>query len=202
MQHLQQGELLGLTTIENLEVEGFERKVVAVKANTLADELGLKVDDQIKIHNGLDSLLIRFFKQHPDKWNDDREPVLHLDSQQQGRITIPLTEIRDRSVAVHPTQIYSAINAGLLSLFLWFYWKFRRYDGEVLALLLILYPIARFLLEIIRNDETGMFGSNLTISQWVSIGTILAGFGLLALVRAKSEPIHGGNSYNENRKQA
>ncbi len=57
---------------------------------------------------------------------------------------------------------------------------------EVLALMLILYPAGRFLLEIIRTDESGQFGTALTISQWVSIGMIVVGFGLLIYVRSKT----------------
>ena len=68
---------------------------------------------------------------------------------------------------------------------MWFYYPFRRHSGEVLALLLILYPLGRFLLEIIRTDEGGQFGTALTISQWVSIGTIVVGFSVLLYVRAK-----------------
>jgi len=52
--------------------------------------------------------------------------------------------------------------------------------------MLILYPVGRFLLEVIRTDESGQFGTALTISQWVSIGTILLGFGLLIYIRSKT----------------
>jgi len=79
-----------------------------------------------------------------------------------------------RSRPVHPTQIYSAISAAVLCLLLWAYYPFRRRDGEVMALLLTLYPITRFLLEIIRNDEPGRFGTPLTISQLISL-VIFAG---------------------------
>ena len=84
---------------------------------------------------------------------------------------------------MHPTQIYSSINAFVLCLFLWFYWYVRRNDGEVMGLMLILYPISRFVLELIRNDEAGQFGTELTISQWVSVLTIACGIGLFAYSR-------------------
>ena len=69
-----------------------------------------------------------------------------------------------------PTQLYAAIDAGLLALVLWFYYPFRRRDGEVFALLITLHPISRFFLEMIRSDEPGQFGTGLTISQWLSLG--------------------------------
>ena len=79
-----------------------------------------------------------------------------------------------RSEPVHPTQIYSALNGLLLCLFLLAYAPFRQRDGEIWAMFLTLYPITRFLLEIIRTDEPGMFGTGLSISQIVSL-ILLAG---------------------------
>jgi phosphatidylglycerol:prolipoprotein diacylglycerol transferase len=74
-----------------------------------------------------------------------------------------------RSIPIHPTQVYSSINALLLCLLLLAYYPLRRRDGEVIALLLTLYPISRFILEIIRTDEMAVFGTRFSISQNVSI---------------------------------
>ena len=79
-----------------------------------------------------------------------------------------------RSMPIHPTQIYSAINAGLLSWLLCTWYPFRRRDGEVFGLMAILYPISRFLLEIIRTDESAVFGTGMSISQNISL-VILTG---------------------------
>jgi len=79
-----------------------------------------------------------------------------------------------RSLPVHPTQIYSAINALLLCLLLLAYDPFRRRDGELFALAITLYPISRFLLEIIRTDESPVFGTGLSISQNVSLMVLAA----------------------------
>jgi phosphatidylglycerol---prolipoprotein diacylglyceryl transferase len=76
------------------------------------------------------------------------------------------------SVPVHPAQLYAAIDAGLLALLLWVYYPFRRRDGEVFALLLTIHPVSRFLLELVRSDEPGQFGTSLTISQWLSLGIL------------------------------
>jgi phosphatidylglycerol---prolipoprotein diacylglyceryl transferase len=75
----------------------------------------------------------------------------------------------ERSLPVHPVQIYSAIQSGLLCLLLWSFYPFRRCDGQVMALLLTLYPIGRFLEEMIRDDEVGRFGTPFTISQLISM---------------------------------
>lgn len=79
-----------------------------------------------------------------------------------------------RSWPVHPTQIYSAINAALLAWVLWSFYPYRRRDGEVIALLVLLYPISRFLLEKIRIDESAVFGTGLSISQNISIVLFVA----------------------------
>lgn len=79
-----------------------------------------------------------------------------------------------RSVPIHATQLYAAIDAGLLALVLWLYFPFRRRAGEVFAILLTVHPLSRFLLEFIRSDEPGQFGTMLTISQWLSLALLAA----------------------------
>jgi phosphatidylglycerol:prolipoprotein diacylglycerol transferase len=83
-----------------------------------------------------------------------------------------------RSLRVHPTQVYSSINAFLLCLLLLAYDPLRRRDGELLALMLSIYPIARFLLEEIRNDEPDFWFTHMTISQNISLMLLLCGMGL------------------------
>jgi phosphatidylglycerol:prolipoprotein diacylglycerol transferase len=91
-----------------------------------------------------------------------------------GTHQIPAVNVPPRSRPVHPTQVYSAINAALICWLLWEYYPYRRRDGEVLALMLTVYPISRFLLEIIRTDESAIFGTGLSISQNISIVILLA----------------------------
>ena len=82
------------------------------------------------------------------------------------------------SLPVHPAQLYSSITAGLIAWVLWSYYPFRRRDGQVVALMLILYPISRFLEEIIRTDEPAVFGTGLSISQNISLAVFVVGIGL------------------------
>jgi phosphatidylglycerol---prolipoprotein diacylglyceryl transferase len=82
-----------------------------------------------------------------------------------------------RSLPVHPKQLYMAL-AGLALLgLLSAYYPRRRRDGEVMALLMIAYPLTRFLIEFYRGDAGGLY-AGLTISQYISMG-LLAG-GLIA----------------------
>lgn len=90
-----------------------------------------------------------------------------------------------RSVPVHPTQLYGAVGAALLAMLLWNFYPFRRRDGEVFALLVTLYPICRFVLETIRSDEPGQFGTGWTISQWVSVGVLACACALWAYIERR-----------------
>ena len=95
-----------------------------------------------------------------------------------------LRELPNASLDTWPTQLYSSINAFLLCALLWFYYPFRKADGELMAVLLILYSIARFLEEFIRIDEVGMFGTPFSIGQFVSIACLIAGAALFAWLRS------------------
>lgn len=97
---------------------------------------------------------------------------------QMARGTISQTSPPLESLPVHPAQLYSAITAALLGWLLWCYYPFRRRDGQVVALMLMLYPISRFLEEIIRTDEMAVFGTGLSISQNISLAVFVAGIGL------------------------
>lgn len=83
---------------------------------------------------------------------------------------------------VHPTQIYSSINAFCIFLILLGVSRFARRDGVVFALMLILYPINRFCLELLRTDEASFCGTGLTVSQCVSVCVILLGITLMIRV--------------------
>ncbi|MEJ7640492.1 MAG: prolipoprotein diacylglyceryl transferase [Singulisphaera sp.] len=89
------------------------------------------------------------------------------------------------SLRLHPTQLYSTIDGLILLLLLSAYYPLRRRDGEVMGLLMVAYPITRFLIEHLRNDE-GVFYAGLTISQNISLG-LLAG-GLLFWFRLWRSP--------------
>jgi phosphatidylglycerol:prolipoprotein diacylglycerol transferase len=79
-----------------------------------------------------------------------------------------------RSLPVHPTQLYAVLDGLLLLGLLSAYYPLRRRDGEVMALLAVTYPVSRFLIEILRDDEQA-FVAGLTISQGISILLFLIG---------------------------
>lgn len=85
------------------------------------------------------------------------------------------------SLPVHPTQLYSALNALLLSGVLSAVFYLRKRHGIVIGLLFVLYPFPRMLLELIRADNPPDV-AGLTISQTVGIGMILIGIVYLAVL--------------------
>ena len=84
-----------------------------------------------------------------------------------------------RSLPVHPTQLYSALDGLILLGLLSAYYPLRRRDGEVMALLAVTYPITRFLIERLRNDE-GAFFAGMTISQNISLALMVIGLAFWA----------------------
>jgi phosphatidylglycerol:prolipoprotein diacylglycerol transferase len=97
--------------------------------------------------------------------------------------------------ALHPTQIYSAIDGFVLAALTAWYFSHRRRNGEVFAIGLTIYPITRFLIEFIRNDEPGLLWPRLTISQWISAGMFLIAIGYMVWLSrrpAVREPICSG----------
>ena len=94
--------------------------------------------------------------------------------------------------ALHPTQLYSALDGFVLAALTAWYFSRRRRNGEVFAIGLFIYPITRFLIEFIRNDEPGLLGPQLTISQWISAGMFLIAIGYMVWLSrrpAVREPI-------------
>ena len=150
------------------EESGLAPVVAAVEADSPAAAQGLTAGQRIVSINGQatntlgeaqNALVTGFFAGKP----------LSLVTEAGTFSLAPLAGMLERSRPVHPTQIYSAIDAGLLCLFLLAYYPYRRRDGELVALALTIHPSMRFLLEVIRTDESSVFGTGLSISQNVSL---------------------------------
>ncbi len=80
---------------------------------------------------------------------------------------------------LHPTQLYEAFAEALIFAIL--YWRIGKPHsrGTIIALYLMLYPAARFVVEFFRSHEqANPFGWSLSIAQWVALGLVAAGAGL------------------------
>jgi phosphatidylglycerol---prolipoprotein diacylglyceryl transferase len=84
------------------------------------------------------------------------------------------------SLALRPAQALGFFNALLLAALLCAFFRHRRREGQVFAVLLIIYPITRFLLEGIRIDTALHYG--LTHNQYTSMATVAAGVLMLLLI--------------------
>jgi phosphatidylglycerol:prolipoprotein diacylglycerol transferase len=89
-----------------------------------------------------------------------------------------------RSLPIHPTQLYAAIDGILLCVLLLVYYPIRKRDGEVVALLAVLYPLSRFFVELLRGDEK-VFFAGMTISQTISVILLPAAVALWIWLRSK-----------------
>jgi phosphatidylglycerol:prolipoprotein diacylglycerol transferase len=78
------------------------------------------------------------------------------------------------SLPIHPTQVYAALDGLLLLALLSAFFPRRRRDGEVIALLMVTYPVTRFLIEGLRADEPALV-LGMTMSQGISVAIFLAG---------------------------
>ena len=89
------------------------------------------------------------------------------------------------SLAVHPTQLYESVFALLLFFFLLQYRKDQKRDGELFAMLFFLYPLGRFVIEFLRDDDRGTIFF-LSLPQAISIFVALIALGFLLARRRES----------------
>lgn len=96
-----------------------------------------------------------------------------------GRATDVSWGIVSAGVLRHPSQLYEAVLEGLvIFIILYFYRYYKKFNGELIALYAILYPIMRFICEFYREPDfdIGFVAFGLSMGQILSI--IMFGFGL------------------------
>ena len=74
-------------------------------------------------------------------------------------------------------RIHESISTFLLFLLLLAFEPFKRREGSLMVLFLLLYPIHRFIDEMLRND-TERYAPGMTFSQFVSFGVFAGAIGL------------------------
>jgi phosphatidylglycerol:prolipoprotein diacylglycerol transferase len=89
------------------------------------------------------------------------------------------------SLPVHPTQLYSAVAGFLVLGLLLGYARRPRRSGELMALLMMAYPLTRWPIEALRSDEAAVF-AGMTWSQNISVALLVAGLTLLFTLRQRS----------------
>ncbi|MCG8649070.1 MAG: prolipoprotein diacylglyceryl transferase, partial [Pirellulales bacterium] len=73
------------------------------------------------------------------------------------------------ALPVHPAQLISSVSSLLLCLGLCAAAYLPLRQGSVMLLGFAAYAVLRFVLELVRVDEAGQFGTSLSISQWISL---------------------------------
>jgi phosphatidylglycerol:prolipoprotein diacylglycerol transferase len=106
-------------------------------------------------------------------------------------------------MARHPSQLYEAVLEGpVLFLILWFlFWKTdaRYQPGKLVGTFILVYGVARFLVELVRQPDAGLenLSWGLSMGQTLSVPMILGGVYLVATAKSRRqrvEPIAGAES--------
>lgn len=87
-------------------------------------------------------------------------------------------------VALHPTQLYSALAGFAIFAVLLFLYNRRRFQGQVFVWYLILHSNARLLMERFRADDRGFIpGTEMTLTQLVAFFILVAAIVALFLLK-------------------
>jgi phosphatidylglycerol---prolipoprotein diacylglyceryl transferase len=162
-------ELYGMVVAEGLNGE---LTVAAVGGLTPAAKQGVQPGQQVVAVSGRPVRTLADFRARLDEFH--REPWIEVRTADAKVARWPLPRQPARSRPVHPTQVYSILNALFLCLFILAYEPFQRREGVLIALALTLYAVTRYLIEDIRTDEAPVFATGLSISQNVSLLVLLA----------------------------
>jgi len=133
------------------------------------------------------------FNDEQGKWHP--KPLSALTDSQRYDVT----EGRWRCLPVHPSQLYGSAKGFVLALLLYGFWRkawslrqagkaglWLARPGQTWGLMFVLYGIARFLLELTRDDNPYEWG-HLTISQGIGLAMVIIGVGLM-VVFARMQP--------------
>ena len=165
--------------------------IAAVEPGSLAEAQGLRPGELVKQVQGqpVDSVE-QAFHILVDKLGADTEvSILTAGASEPKHWTLSLA--REKSLPMYPAQLYATFGALLVALLLLAYEPFRRRDGEVAALMLMVYPVLRFAEEMLRRDEPTVGG--LKIAQWISLALLMAGIALMAGLRRTDTGTNAGN---------
>ena len=161
--------------------------VRTVLPHSPAEFAGLRPGDRLRKVDGYDVQTARQANRilnSPEVFHllvDEHKPLaLEFESGRVLRLSTGMPPGHSRPV--HPTQLYSSIGAFLIFLLLLAYDPYRRRDGELWTLMLTVYPISRFLEEMIRTDEPAIWGTGMTVSQNISLALLLCAGALWAYV--------------------
>ena len=156
---VERGQLLGL----RLASQQLPSVVDSVSAGSPAESVGIKSGDQVR------NIIPHVLEVNPQSSPASPPPLAVEVQTTKGNLWLSPKDLPAKSLPVHPSQIYSSVDAFLLCILTWFLQPLATRRGTVLFSGITLYALSRFLLEWIRTDEKGQFGTQLTIAQWIAI---------------------------------
>lgn len=106
----------------------------------------------------------------------------------------------------HPTFLYESLWNFAGFVFLHFFVKRRKYDGQIFTMYITWYGLGRALIEGLRTDSLYLFGSGIRVSQLLAAVSFAAAAVLLRIrLRAHPDPermyVHTRDKAQENREQ-
>jgi phosphatidylglycerol---prolipoprotein diacylglyceryl transferase len=79
---------------------------------------------------------------------------------------------------LHPTQLYEFLAEGINFVFLYWLCKRKKFEGQVIALFMIVYGVERFVFEFFRGDpgRGEVLGGLISGTQAIALGLVVSGF--------------------------
>ncbi|MAI31307.1 MAG: hypothetical protein CBE00_02635 [Planctomycetaceae bacterium TMED240] len=184
-EQLDSGELLGFA------YDPDTRLITRITPGGLADRAGnIKVNQRIEVDHPTDDFRPLATASRDIPAEDARTGVVATIGGR--RYVWSPNDLPETALPVFAAQILSSVSSLLLCLALCLIPAMRFREGTVMMLGFASYAILRFVLELVRVDESGQFGTDFSISQWVSICVLtgsLIGLGFIYSRAQTARPI-------------
>ena len=155
-------------TLVGLDIEG-DGKIAAIANGSLAEKRGVRAGEEVTAWSLDDSAKYTFDRDLPAS-----ELPMGIAAEIDGRpVRFRADELPPRALPLYPAQVISSLGSLLLCLGLSSIRPHQLRDGTIMWLGFIGYALLRFVLELVRADEAGQFGTSMSISQWVSVVVIV-----------------------------
>jgi phosphatidylglycerol:prolipoprotein diacylglycerol transferase len=158
-EQLRSGELLGFS------FDPQSRRIETVRPGSLAAEAGIEVGGRLDAF-GDDAISLQTASREIPREAVRAGVIATIDGR---RYRWSPEQLPARALPVVAAQPISSLGGLALCLALCGLSWFPLRDGSVMMLGFAGYAVLRFVLELLRDDEAGQFGTALTISQWVSL---------------------------------
>lgn len=176
---LQSGELIGF------QFEGDSLQITSVQGESLAAKAGIVTGTRIQSMEHDRSFLSAASREIP---KEEALPGWLVDIDGKRYRWSP-EELPSEALPVYPAQLISSLSGLVMCLVLCGISTFRMQDGLLMMIGFSGYALLRYILEIVRVDESGQFGTGLSISQIVSLVVLglCIGGGIWIKTRPESE---------------